>query len=217
MLFRHPKWARISAVFLLSTAASVILLPRLRTPIFRAVGWMLVVSDPLQPVDIIVLSVDAGGAGLLEAADLVHSGIAGRVGIFADPEGPADREFIRRGIVFEATSEKLARQLKALGVVSTELLPGTVSGTEAEGVVLFDWCDRKGFRSVLVVSTADHSRRLRRVLRRSMAGHQVVVAVRSARFSAFEADRWWETRSGVRTEIVELQKLLFDVARHPFS
>jgi hypothetical protein len=32
-----------------------------------------------------------------------------------------------------------------------------------------------------------------------------------------DPDRWWETRRGVRTEIVELQKLLLDVVLHPMS
>jgi hypothetical protein len=68
----------------------------------------------------------------------------------------------------------------------------------------------------VVVTTSDHTRRLRRVLRRSMDGHATRIAVRAARYSPFDPDRWWETRTGARTGIVELQKLLFDVARHPF-
>jgi hypothetical protein len=45
---------------------------------------------------------------------------------------------------------------------------------------LADWCDQHRFRSVVVVSTPDHSRRLRRVLHRSMKGHQTRVTVRPA-------------------------------------
>ncbi len=48
-----------------------------------------------------------------------------------------------------------------------------------------------------------------------MKGHQTRVTVRPARHSAFDPDRWWETRDGVRTEIIELQKLLLDVIRYP--
>jgi hypothetical protein len=32
--------------------------------------------------------------------------------------------------------------------------------------------------------------------------------------SSFDPDRWWESRDGVKTEIVELQKLLLDVVLH---
>jgi hypothetical protein len=214
---RRRRWHRISAAILLALTGSLVLVPALRRPILQAAGRALVVNDPLEPADIIVLSVDSGGAGLLEAADLVHRGISARVGIFANPTDPADDELVRRGVISEAASGQSIRQLSALGVVGAEQVPGTVTGTEAEGNSLFDWCDQKKFRSVLVVSTADHSRRLRRVLRRSGRGHPVKVTVRSASFSAFDPDRWWDTRRGIRTEIVELQKLLLDVARHPLS
>ena len=86
-----------------------------------------------------------------------------------------------------------------------------------QGGVLAAWCSRRGLRSVVVVTNADHSRRLRRVFRRAMKNHPTKVSVRIARFSQFDADRWWQTRSGLRIGIVELEKLMLDVARHPVS
>jgi hypothetical protein len=60
----------------------------------------LVVNDDLvAPVDIIVLSLDSGGAGALEAADLVQIGISKRVAVFKDPPSGEDHEFIRRGLL----------------------------------------------------------------------------------------------------------------------
>ena len=50
-----------------------------------------------------------------------------------------------------------------------------------------------------------------------MKGHPTRVTVRPARYSIFDPDRWWETRAGVRTEIIELQKLVLDVVLHPMS
>ena len=154
---------------------------------------------------------------MLEAAELFHSGVAMRVAVFADPQGTVDREFIRRGIPYEDAAARSIRQLKALGVDTIDRIPRNEAGTENEGRVLPDWCDEHGFHSVIVVSTSDHSRRLRRVLHRSMKGHQTKVAVRSARYSDFDPDRWWESRGGIRTEIEEFEKLLLDVVRHPIS
>jgi hypothetical protein len=37
------------------------------------------------------------------------------------------------------------------------------------------------------------------------------------RYSSFDPDQWWETRSGTRREIIELQKLLLDIVLHPTS
>ena len=50
-----------------------------------------------------------------------------------------------------------------------------------------------------------------------MKGRPVTVRVHSSRYARFDPDRWWQTRTGLRTGIVELQKLLLDIARHPFS
>jgi hypothetical protein len=43
------------------------------------------------------------------------------------------------------------------------------------------------------------------------------VRIRVTRHSGFDPDRWWETRGGTRTAVIELQKLLFDLIRHPLS
>ena len=128
-----------------------------------------------------------------------------------------DREFIRRGVPYEDAAARSIRKLRALGVDNIDLIPRSVSGTEAEGLALAEWCDQHRIRSVVVVSTSDHSRRLRRVLHRSMKGYQTKLTVHSARYSAFDPDQGWESHGGIRTELEELEKLLLDVVRHPIS
>ena len=187
-----------------------------RAPLLRAAGSALVSEDPLTPEDIVVVASDADGAGVLEAADLVHAGIAPAVAVFEDPpDAVVDREFLRRGVAYEDASARSVRQLSALGVERIVQIPRAVAGTEDEGRALPAWCDSQRFRSVLVVGTTDHSRRLRRVLRRAMKGHATTVHVRASRFSSFAPDRWWQTRGGTRTELIELEKLFLDVVRHP--
>ena len=217
MMARWSRWVWLLTVVVLAGAV-IVGVPGIRGQILRGAGWALVVSDPLESADIIVLAVDSGGAGVLEAADLVHSGIALRVAVFAaSPADSVEREFSRRGIPYEDLAPRSVRLLRALGVTAIEQIPRAVVGTASEAEILPGWCDQHRFRSIVVVSSPDHSRRLRRMLRRSMKNHQTRVAVRPARYSTFDPDRWWETRRGVRTEIIELQKLLLDVIRHPIS
>jgi hypothetical protein len=177
-----------------------------------------VVRGPVEPADVIVVSSDADGAGVLEATDLVVAGLSTRVAVFGDPPDPTvDLEFIRRGVPYEDAGAREVAQLRALGVPAPEQIPRTVGGTEDEGRVLPEWCDRNGFRRVIVVCSSDHSRRLERVLRRSMRGHETRVIVRASRYSAFDPGHWWENRGGTRILVVEIQKLVLDVAFHPFS
>lgn len=216
MIARQQRWARIVlAVVLLG--ATGIGIPAIRRPILRAAGSALVVNEHVETADVIVVAADADGAGVLEASDLVHRGVASRVAVFADPpDAVIDREFIRRGVAYEGPAARSVRQLTALGVDTIDHIPGYVAGSEDEGPELAGWCDQQRFRSVVVVSTADHSRRLRRMLRRSMKGHPTRVTIRAARYSVFDPDQWWETHGGIRTELEELEKLLLDIVRHPW-
>lgn len=216
MSLRWPRWARVAAVVALA-AAVIVGVPAVREPILRAVGWALVVNESVAPADIIVIALDAGGAGALEAADLVQSGIATQVAVFADPPSGEDYEFIRRGLPYEDQAARQIRQLGMLGVRNIVRIPRTDAGTEGEGQVLPAWCDQHQFRSIVIVATTDHSRRLRRVLDRSMKGHPTSVAIQPSRYSQFDPDRWWKTRGGIRTAIIELQKLLLDIVLHPAS
>ncbi len=194
-----------------------VLLTMGRTRLLQAAGWALVAEQPTREADAVVVAIDAGGAGVLEAADLVHAGVSHRVAVFADPPDEVDREFARRGVPLEDTTARLMRQLEALGVSDVERIPRAVAGTEEEAEVLPAWCERHGYRSVLLVTNPDHSRRLQRVLRRAMRGHDIQVAVRYARHSVFDPNDWWQTRGGVRTAVVESEKLLLDALRHPLS
>jgi hypothetical protein len=193
--------------------------PAIRWHILRSAGWALVLHQtPAKSADVIVVAVDADGAGTLEAADLVHNGVSTRVAVFADPpDSNIDVEFLRRGIPYEDVAAVSIRQLRSLGIDNIEQIARHVAGSEEEGDALPAWCDQHQYRSVVVVTTSDHSRRLGRVLRRAMKGHQTSVTVQPAHYSTFNPDRWWQTRGGIRTEIFELEKLLLDLVRHPFS
>jgi uncharacterized SAM-binding protein YcdF (DUF218 family) len=207
----------VLAVALLGVASIVISPIRLR--ILRAAGRALVVNDRVEPADAIVVSVGAEGPGVLEAADLVHSGVAPRVAVFGEPpDAVVESEFMRRGVAYENAAARSVRYLRALGVDTVDLIPTAyVAGSEEETAVLAGWCDQHGFHSIVVVSNSDHSRRIRRMLHRSMKGHQTKVITCSSHYSGFDPDRWWQSRHGIRTEVVELQKLLFDIVSHPIS
>jgi hypothetical protein len=176
-----------------------------------------VADDAIEPADTVLIAVDAYIEGVLEAADLVRTGRAKKVALFADPPDVIDREFLRRGVPYEDAAARAVRQLNSLGVQNVERIPQAVAGTEDLAVLLPVWCDEQGIRSLIVVTTPDHSRRLRRALNRSLDGRDIRVSVRFARVSRFDPDRWWETRAGVRIGLVEFQKLLLDIVRHPVS
>jgi hypothetical protein len=215
-LFGRPRWATIIAALVLA-AFVIVAVPPIRESLLRGAGWALVAyRESLVPADIIVLTVDSGGAGALEAADLVHSGVSKRVAIFDQPPKIEHTEFVRRGLPYEDEGARQVRELATLGVTDVVHI-SKVNGTGDEGQALPQWSDEQHLQSMVVVATRDHSRRLRRVLDRAMKGRLTQVTVQAARYSDFDPDRWWETREGIRTEITELQKMLLDLVLHPFQ
>jgi microcompartment protein CcmK/EutM len=215
--FRARRWYWfISAVLLLSILA--VWMPGSRRYILRSAGRLLVVQEPsATSADIIVVAIDADGAGTLEAADLVSRGVSNRVAVFDDPPSSVDREFLRRGLPYEDRAAISTRQLQSLEIQNVEQIPRSTSGSEQEGDILPSWCDKRNYHSVVLVTSIDHSRRLARILRRSLRGRQLSITVYSSPYSGFNPDTWWNTRAGIRTEIFELEKLLLDFLRHPFS
>jgi hypothetical protein len=213
--FRRPGRAAIFALIAL-TVATLVAASSLRERILRGVGWALVATEPVAPADIIVVSLDSGGAGALEAADLVQAGIAKRVAVFSDPPSGDDLEFIRRGIPFDDWGARQVRQLGWLGVKDVAQISRAGAGTKNIAQLLQPWFDQHQIRSFVFVTTRDRSRRLQRVLAREM-GQAMQVTVRPSRYSTYDPDRWWQTRDGIRALLVELQRLMLDVVRHPTS
>jgi hypothetical protein len=84
MIFRWPRWALILLALALA-AFAIVGIRSLREPVLRAAGWALVLNESVAPADMIVLSLDSEGAGALEAADLVQSGISKQVAVFCGP------------------------------------------------------------------------------------------------------------------------------------
>jgi|KBSSwiStaDraftv2_1062776.scaffolds.fasta_scaffold00082_4 hypothetical protein len=218
-LFRDLKpavrWTLILLSALTLAAVMVASAPGLRHSLLRSAGWALVAQDPPAKADIIVISTDAMGAGILEAADLLNAGFASRVAIFDRPVTRMSREFARRGVQPLDLKSVSIQLLRGLGITDVTVIPAVV-GTVDEGKVLQQWCAANSIHSILFVSVRDHSRRTRRVLNRALSPRGVGVIVRYARFSEFDPDSWWQSRGGQRVQAIESEKLLVDFLRHPF-
>lgn len=194
-------------------------LPPTRIAVLRMAGNVLVVDDPTSRAEAAILTTWAGEAGVLEVADLILSGISSRAVVIVTPPWPHEREFTERSVPYDDTATRLIRLLTASGVPPDRIdrLQTDQGGTEGESRAVVQWCNQQDLQTVIVVSTKDHSRRLRRTLHRLGNNMETRFLVRSVRHGAFDPDEWWRTRDGLRAGVIELQKLILDVVRHPLS
>ena len=209
---RRRRWI---AAGVLAILALIAIVPAARLQVLQTLGWALVATDPVERADAIILTVDVGRAGVLEATDLIRQGVSSRVFVFFEAADPSIEEYRRRGIPVEDPADILTRDLRAAGISEVAKMPSPVTGTEEQGPQLAAFSTTHRFTAVVVVSLPDHSRRVRRVMSRALKNHPTRVFVRPARYASFQPDQWWHTREGIRTQIEELQKLIVDIVRHP--
>jgi len=88
MIPRRQKWAQTILVIVLLGVANIGV-PAIRKLVLAKAGWALVVNESVESADVIVVAMNAHGAGALEAADLAHNVIAARVAFSHTPMIPS--------------------------------------------------------------------------------------------------------------------------------
>jgi uncharacterized SAM-binding protein YcdF (DUF218 family) len=146
------------------------------------VGWsaakLLVVSAPLPRADAIMIM--AGSAVFKErtqrAAELYKEGRASKIILTNDNQQSGWASDEQRNIPYH---ELAARWLRRQGVPdeAIETLPEPVSGTYEESLVLRRYAEAKGLQSVLIVTSAYHSRRALWTLKKVFANSAITIGL----------------------------------------
>jgi len=216
--FTARRWLSVSLVAMLACAVAVSIRP-VRHGLLQRAGAFLVTEDDVEPSDAVVLLTGVGSIGALEAIDLLNEGLAHRVVILEQALGREAREFERHGLRPETSAARTIQLLRqgAAANVSAAVITVNVGGTNAEAVAVRRWCLERGIDSIIVITSRDHSARVRRVLRRTFGERYARVLVRIARYDAFDPSDWWQHRDSLRVGIIEIQKLLLEYLRHPIA
>lgn len=172
----------------------------------------LIVNAPLASADVIVVL--SGSSAYLErtqkAAELYREGRAPLVLLTNDyTRGGWSNALQRNPYFVERATEELIK-----GGVPAErirVVPGFASSTRDEALILRDYALAQGLRSVLVVTSAYHSRRALRTLRQSFAGTGTTVGLEPAPIGSLTPSKtlWWLQLEGWRTVGGEYLKLIY--------
>lgn len=217
MTFKSPallRWLRARRRAAL-VAALVLLLG------WPPLAWLaaggLIVTAELQRADAIVVL--AGSAAYREraglAAQLFREGRAPRVLLTDDGELSGWSEELQRNPRFV---ERAAGELARAGVPAegVEVLPRTVSSTYEEAVLLRDYAARRGLRSVLLVTSAYHSRRALWTFRKVFEGSGVEVGLVGVApgDQSPPPSTWWLWARGWRMVAGEYLKMIYYRVRY---
>jgi uncharacterized SAM-binding protein YcdF (DUF218 family) len=178
-------------------------------PLLRAAGNFLVVSETPQPADAIVVLAGGDPARPLEAVQLFVKGIAPVVVVTTESPPRVFEQLKRDGILLNQTFENYVRVLLGYGVPEDRVLriEVPVSDTFEEIERIAEFARTKGWKRLVIVTSNFHTRRTR-MTARYLLEPGIGVSVVPTSQDSFDPSAWWQTQSGVRTFVIEAEKLV---------
>jgi uncharacterized SAM-binding protein YcdF (DUF218 family) len=165
-----------------------------------AIGTALVVADPPANADAVVPLGGDMGARVRYAADLLAAGHAPLLLITDLIPGSAG----------ELRSKEHAAQAIAHGVPAARLVYAerVVRSTYQELLAVRELAGRQGWRSLIIVTSPEHTRRTRLMADEVFAASGIAVAVRPVQGYGYDPATWWRDERERMLTLNEYPKLL---------
>jgi uncharacterized SAM-binding protein YcdF (DUF218 family) len=142
------------------------------------IGWWLIIEKPLEKADAIIV---LGGSAVYrersqKAAEMYRQGVAPKILLTDDGERAGWNRVEKTNLPWV---ELARRSLIGYGVPeeAIEILPGQVTGTVWEAKELATEVNRTGIKSVLIVTSAYHTRRSLWTFEKFLAGENVEIGI----------------------------------------
>jgi uncharacterized SAM-binding protein YcdF (DUF218 family) len=174
---------------------------------FRGIGRWLLVEDPLDRSDAIVVLSGGLPYRAMEAAKIFRLGMAPQVWL-TRPGNPSAM-LSKMGITFEGEEDYGRAVLIHEGVPDSAiriLAPVIVNTEDEERAIIAEMQAARATR-VVIVTSPPHTRRVRALWRR-LAPADLALIVRAAGEDDYDADHWWRTTRDALSVMRETMGLL---------
>lgn len=205
-LFAEMSIRRLFLLAVLSLGAVVVLF---RQPLLEAAGRFLILDDPPEKSDAIVVLSGSFPDRILEAVTLYKDGFAPKLVLCLEPDNPALDRLEEIGVHVKRGSELNRDVAEKLGVpaAAIEIIDRSAPSTFSEALAALRHAREHGYASILLVTSKYHTRRAAWIYR-TLAGDEIRIISRPAREDSFDPNTWWSDRASIRRVFVEYQKLL---------
>ena len=180
-------------------------------PILTRLGRYLVMEYPPEKSDLIVCM---GGGNIergLATADAYKEGLAPKIYI-SKVQTPDGYGLLKeKGIDYPEEGDLLENLLLDLGVPKTAIIrsDSEVDNTWDEVRSIKEEVEKKGFKSITIITTPIHSRRSWLVFRKVFEDSDVRILSLPSKYSRFNIEGWWKERSYIRDVLLEYEKLTY--------
>lgn len=186
----------------------VVLAYAFRSQILTGIADLLVVNDPLQPADIIFVLNGDYNTRPFRASELYEQGLAPVIVIARSEMLPAEE----LGLAPNDTDVSIG-VMKALGVPPEKIvvLPveGGTTSTFDEAIALRQYIESHNVHSLILLTSAFHTRRAKWIFDRELSGLPVRLEVAAVPHYGFDESDWWQSEDGLITLNNEYIKLVY--------
>ena len=171
-------------------------------------GAWLVVEDPLQKADALIVLGGTMYERPLEAVDLHMARWAPRIYLFRQVADFGETQLMARGIPYLREIDIQVDVLRRLGIEPQAIHVLNEAGSTAEEAThLAELASREKFARLIIITSKQHTRRARLVMTRRLRDLGVQVIMRASRYDQSDVDRWWANRNTLRFTLFESQRL----------
>jgi uncharacterized SAM-binding protein YcdF (DUF218 family) len=182
----------------------------------RNLGRWLVVNEPLEKADAILVLSGGLPERALEAARIYKQGYAKEVWLTHATEPGATLEKYGVGYTGEEVYDKRLLMHEGVPESAIRVLEPPVLNTADEVNVAAGELRGKPQRKIIIVTSKVHTRRARTTWKR-VAGSDGTAIVRAASDDQFDAGRWWQTTTGALDVLREVLGLVNAWAGFPLQ
>src|SRR4030043_173069 len=180
-------------------------------PLLTHLGRFLVMEHPPEKSDLIVCM---GGGNIergLAAADVYKEGLAPNIYISREKLPDGYELLNEKGIEYPEEGDILKRLLLDLGVPESAIIrgDGEVDNSWDEARLIREEVEKRGFKSIIIITSPTHSRRSWLTFRKVFEGTDIRVLSLPSKYSGFAQKGWWNDRSYLRDVLIEYEKLLY--------
>jgi len=196
---RHIATAALLTVVVGLAASAVI--------IFLGVGRWLIVEDPLEKAQAIVVLSGRMPMRAKEAARLYNAGYAPQVWLTRAVEPTASLQEMHIAYIGEDFFNSQVLMHEGVPSNAIRVLEQPIINTADEIPLIVAQLDREGGSAVIIVTTKAHTRRVR-ALWKELSGGRGRAIVRAASTDTFAPDHWWRSTGDSLDVVREVLGLL---------
>jgi uncharacterized SAM-binding protein YcdF (DUF218 family) len=177
---------------------------------FPRLGRFLVYEDPLVKADVIYVLNGSRFERQLEAVDLYNQGWAPLILLSKGAYDWGELELLEKGVPFTQEIDIQIDVMHRLGVPKDAIVvtEDVNNSTHAEAQTLVDTAALYHWKTAIVVSSKQHTRRARMEMNRMLAPRGMRIVMRASTHDRSNVDAWWTERGTIRFTLFETQRLL---------